>query len=74
MRTAMDAVKKGTLSVKRTAVEYEVPKSTLQDRILGKVIHGTNPGVKSYFNKTEEKELSEFITTVGKIVPKHVNK
>ena len=31
------------------------------------VIHGTNPGAKPYLNKTEENELSEFITTVGKI-------
>ena len=33
------------MSVKRAAVEYEVPKSTLQDRILGKVIHGPVLGV-----------------------------
>jgi len=46
MRADMDAVKKGTLSVKRAAVEYKVPKSTLQGRILGKVIHETNPGAK----------------------------
>ena len=57
MRVAMDAVKKGTLNVKRAAVEYKVPKSTLQDRILGKVIHGINPGAKPYLNQTEEKYL-----------------
>jgi len=53
----MEAVKKGTFSVKRAAVEYKVPKSTLQDRILGKVIHGINPGAKPYLNQTEEKYL-----------------
>ena len=48
MKAAMDAAKKGTLSIKRAAVEYEVPTSTLQNRILGKVMHGTNPGAKPY--------------------------
>jgi len=55
LRAAMDAVKKGTLNIKRAAVEYEVPKSTLQDRILGKVMHGTNPGAKPCLNKLKKK-------------------
>ena len=50
MKSAMDAVKKGGMSIKRAAVQYDVPKTTLQDRISGKVIHGTNPGARPYLN------------------------
>jgi len=51
----MDAVKK---SVLRAAVHYDVPRTTLKDRISGRVVHGTNPGAKPYLNKAKEKELS----------------
>jgi len=61
----MDAVKKGQLSVLRTAVQYDVQRTTLHDRISGRVVHGPNPGAKPYLNKAEEKELSEYIVTVG---------
>jgi len=40
----MDAVKKGGMSIKRAALQYDAPRTTLHDRISGKVIHGTNPG------------------------------
>jgi len=66
MKSAMDAVKKGQLSVLRATVQYDVPRSTLHDRISGRVVHGTNgPGAKPYLNKAEEKEFSEFIVTVA---------
>ena len=45
MIAVTDAIRKGT-SVKRVATEHGVPCSTLQDRISGNVIHGTNPGAK----------------------------
>ena len=44
-----------------------VPRSTLQDRINGNIIHGTNPGAKPYLNKAEEAELTEYIITVGQL-------
>ena len=66
MRGAMDADSKG-MSVSRAAKEHGVPRSTLHDRKLGNVIHGTNPGVKPYLDKTEEAELTEYIITVGQI-------
>jgi len=65
MRSAIDAIKKGQLSVLRGAVQYDVPRTTLHDRISRRVVNGTNPGAKPYLNKAEEKELSEIIVTVA---------
>jgi len=45
MMAAMDAIKKG-MSVKRAAEEHAIPRSTLEDRILGNIVHGTKPGPK----------------------------
>ena len=53
----MDAVKKGQLSVLRAPVQYDIPRTTLHDQISGRVVHGTNPGIKPYLNKAEEKNL-----------------
>lgn len=66
MLAAMEAVKNGT-SVSRAALEHGVPRTTLQDRHLGKVTHGTKPGPQPYLDKTEEKELHDFIVVVGQI-------
>ena len=45
---AMKAVAEGT-SITGAAREHSVPRTTLQDRILGKVTHGTKPGPKTLF-------------------------
>ena len=57
---AMKAVAEGT-SISGAAREHGVPRTTLQDRVLGKVTHGTKPGPKRYLNEVEEKKLSEFL-------------
>jgi transposase-like protein len=56
MIAAMEAVKDG-VSISRAAKEHGVPRTTLQDRHLGKISHGTKPGPKPYLKKNEEKEL-----------------
>jgi len=66
MEQAMEAVKKG-FSVKRAAEVHKVPRTTLQDRVLGKVIHGTRPGPQPYLNKEEEGDLAEFIEVVADV-------
>ena len=43
MTWAIDAVKSGELEIKRSALEYGVPKTTLKDRIAGRVKH-VSPG------------------------------
>ena len=50
---AIQSVHDGTLIYK----VHRVPRSTLHDRISGKVKHGTNPGPKPYLSTVEEIEL-----------------
>ena len=65
MNAAIAAVKNGG-SVLRAAKEHGVPRQTLQDRISGRVVHGTKPGPKPYLTSVEEKELSDFLVDVSK--------
>ena len=60
MELALDAVIQAC-SVRRAAVS----RTTLQDRISGKVVHGTKPGPLPYFDKAEEADLAEFIEVVS---------
>ena len=62
----MEAVRNGA-AVKRAAVDYGVPRSTLQDRISGRVVHGNNSGPKPYLFREEEAQLSEFLQAVDQV-------
>ena len=65
MVAAIDAIKGGE-SVLCPAKQFGVPRQTLGDRVSGKVVHGMNPGPKSFLTSVEEKELSNFIVDVAK--------
>ena len=52
---ACNAVKEG-LSIRRAAEEYEIPKSTLQDHISGRILLGSRSG-HQYLSDTEENEV-----------------
>ena len=58
---AFEAVTKGGVSVRHAAEEYNVPKSTLHDRISGKVVFGSQSGPPKYLSNKEEEELVNFI-------------
>ena len=60
MSSAIEAVTSGSLGVNRSALQYGVPKSTLKDRIAGRVKHGTKPGPVTYLETKEEEELVNF--------------
>ena len=66
MLAALEAANKG-VPVRRAATQYGVPRSTLQDRVLGKVVHGRNPGPKPYLVPAEENELSQFLVDVAQV-------
>ena len=58
---AIDAVHKENLSVRRAALEFDVPKSTLHDRLIGRVVLGGQSGPQKYLTDEEEDELEEFL-------------
>ena len=57
---AIDDVLNNRLKPTAAAVKHGVPRSTLNDRLSGRVTHGTKPGPKPYLT-TAEKELAEHL-------------
>ena len=55
------------MDVSRATNEYGVSPMTFNDRIAGRVIHGTNIGCKPYLYVGEEKELVDFLVTSSKL-------
>ena len=64
MLAAIEAVKNGE-PLLRAALTFGVSRTTLGDRIRGKVVHVTKCGPRSYLSPDEELQLSEFIVEVG---------
>ena len=67
MALAVDAVMKDGLSVRRAAEVYNVPKSTLGDRISGRVLPGSVSGPVRYLSDREEDELIHFLLECASI-------
>ena len=61
MKKAMEAVVKNGASVREAAVRFGVPKSTLGDRISGRVQHGDVSGPLKYLSTAEENDLAKFL-------------
>ena len=57
MEAAMESALSGNMSINRAAELHGVPRTTLQDRLSGRVQHGKNPGPIPYLTTSEEKEL-----------------
>ena len=67
MFEAMEAVKSGRLGVNRAAEEYNVQRTTLKDRLAGKVKHSSKSGPDPYLTLSEETELAKFLMDVCKM-------
>ena len=61
MVVAMESVEKGLSGVNQAALQHGVPKTTLKNRLSGRVAHGIKPEPRPYLDKSEEKELSDFL-------------
>ena len=61
MVKAMEAVLSERMRNNNTASVFEVPPTTLKDRLSGRVKHGVNPGPIPYLSKVEEAELTSFL-------------
>jgi len=67
MENAMSDVRERNMTLRGAAKKNNVPYSTLKDRIQGRVMHGTKPGVKTVLSPEEENELMVCIQVSSKI-------
>ena len=61
MEKAYEAAVTGTMSVRKAAEEYGVPRSTLHEKVTGKVALQVRSGAKNYLTDEEEASLVEFL-------------
>ena len=61
MDAALYSVTHDLLSGNKAADLHGVPRSTLKDRLSGRVKHGTKPGPKPYLSAEEEAELTSHL-------------
>ena len=67
MVKAMKAVISNSMGVSEAAQCYNVPPTTLKNRISGQAKHGTKPGSQHYLTPKEENELAEFLVKACKM-------
>ena len=67
MLQAIEAIKEGTLGLNEASRSYQVYRSTLKDKITGRVMHGEKSGPKPYLFSEEEKELVTFLKQAASI-------
>ena len=65
MIDAMEAASAGNMSINKASEMYGVPRTTLKDRLNGRVVHGTKPGPKPYLRHSEERELVDHLTKLS---------
>ena len=68
MKQVIEAVVEHGMSVRSAAELYNVPKSTLGDRVSGRVLPGATSGPSSYLTSEEEREVVTFLcrtTAIG---------
>ena len=78
MKRAIEAIKGGLMGVSRASSNFGVPKTTLRDRILGRVQHGrdrisgrvqhgSKSGPQPYLTEDEEEELASFLKQASQV-------
>ena len=58
MAKAMNDVISGKMGVNKAAEQYDVPATTLKDRISGRVKHGVKPGPQGFLNTRRRSRIS----------------
>ena len=66
MREAMEAVYSG-MSVSKASELYGIPRTTLNDHKLGKILPGARPGPQPLLSSSEERDLVQFLLTSADI-------
>ncbi|KAJ8048106.1 hypothetical protein HOLleu_00279 [Holothuria leucospilota] len=62
-----ETIKSGKYSVRKASSVYEIPCSTLMDKLSGRTPVHTTQGPSPVLTKAEEKNLVEWIFYMGKI-------
>lgn len=58
LKQAVGAVQSGTMSVREAAQQFGIPRSTIYDRVSGRVSMDTSPGKQTVFPKEVENKLA----------------
>ena len=66
MAAAIQSVMSGQLSIRKAAVEFNVPRSSLGDRIHGRVLHGKRNGPDTLLSPADEAKLAAYLVDVSK--------
>ena len=61
MVSAMNAVKSSRFTITAAATQFSVPRKTLDNRIKGRVTHGSKPGVSTALTSIEEESLVSYV-------------
>ena len=67
MNGALEAVKGGLMGVNQVSRNFGVPRTTLRDRISGRVEHGAKSGPTPYLTEKEDQELASFLRQASRI-------
>ena len=66
MQAAVAAFKAGRISFRNAASQFNVPKSSLRDRVTGRVIHGKKNGAKTKLTQTDKEKLAAYLIETSK--------
>ena len=66
MVAPIQSVMSGQLSARKVAVEFNVPRSSLGDRIHGRVVHGKKNGPDTLLTPADEAKLAAYLIDVSK--------
>ncbi|KMQ88832.1 tigger transposable element-derived protein 6-like protein, partial [Lasius niger] len=66
MREALKAVKTGGISVRSASIKYNVPRTTLSDKLKNKVPEERKMGPETVLSAIEEEQLIRWIIVLGK--------
>ena len=66
MIATVTTFKSGGISFRNAASQFNVPKSTLRDRITGRVIHGKKNGAETKLTHEDEEKLAAYLISSSK--------
>ena len=67
MEQALKAITMNGISVRKAGAKCNIPKSTIYDRLCGKVLPGVVCGAPKYLSNSKEEELVSFLVGCAQI-------